>query len=326
MRIEQFDREIVVEDGDTILQAALDAGLDYPFMCQQGQCGACKAQLISGQVDLGTYYNPLVLTEEERVGGQILACQAEPQTDCVISIGVLDGEVSHVLRDLDYEVLSVSPSTDFIALRLRNRSAEPFHFSAGQFARLSFDGYPPVEAGMVNRPDDEELLFHLPHVSGDLFCQFVAGLAEGAIIGVEGPFGSAYLREEHFGPILLVGLGADRGKLLSIAETALKSGMAQQIVFFGDARADASTASRVSDLQNTYRNFQWRAVAIDLAASASSQTGEMRTSIGNTFDDFQGFHVYLAGSSSFCASMCESLVAQGLEPGNCYFDPIETHA
>lgn len=316
VRIEQFDQDIVVEDGETILQSALDAGLDYPFMCQQGQCGACKAQLISGSVDLGSYYNPLVLTQEDRARGQILACQAEPLSDCVISIGVMDGEVSHVQRDLDYEVVSLSPSGDIMTLRLQSVSPEPFHFSAGQSTRLSCSGA-VVEAGMANRPDDKILEFHIPIVADDA-CAAISGLSAGAIVRVEGPFGSAYLRDEHLGPILLIGFGAECGRLLAIAETALGSGMTQQMSLFFDAPAHELSHHRLSDLQSSYRNF--RTYRID---DATARIADAQRMIKEIFGDLDGFNVYLGGSPEFCAAMQAMLTAEGLSPDDCYFNSTE---
>ncbi|MBN9083886.1 MAG: hypothetical protein BGP04_16750 [Rhizobiales bacterium 62-17] len=312
VRIEQFDQDIVVEDGETILQSALDAGLDYPFMCQQGQCGACKAQLISGSVDLGSYYNPLVLTEEDRAQGQILACQAEPLSDCVISIGVVDGEMSHVQRDLDYEVVSLSSTADIMILRLQSASTEPFHFSAGQNARLSHSGS-VVETGMVNRPDDKILEFHIPIIADNASC----GLSAGAIVRVEGPFGNGYLRDEHLGPILLIGFGAECGRLLAIAETALRSGMTQQISLFLDVSAQDLAPRRLSDLQSSYRNF--RTYQID----GTPRIADVQRMIKETFGDLDGFHVYLGGALELCIAMREMLAAEGLTPEDCHFNSAE---
>lgn len=317
VRIEQFDRDIIVEDGETILQSALNARLDYPFMCQQGQCGACKAQLISGSVDLGSYYNPLVLTQEDRAQGQILACQAEPQSDCVISIGVMDGEVSHVQRDLTYEVVSLSSTADIVTLRLQSTSPEPFHFSAGQSARLSCSSL-VIDAGMANRPDDKILEFHIPMIAGDASLAAISGLSPGAVLRVEGPFGNGYLRDEHLGPILLIGFGAECGRLLAIAETALRSGMTQKISLFLDAPAHDVVGHRLSDLQSSNRNFH--AYQIDHAKAGFADAQRM---IKEIFGDLDGFNVYLGGLPEFCAAMQAMLTDEGLSPEDCYFNSTE---
>ncbi len=65
---------------ETLLQAGLRAGLSLPFSCQAGQCSACIAQLVSGQVE--HQYNE-VLTDSDLAAGAILTCTAHPLTPVV---------------------------------------------------------------------------------------------------------------------------------------------------------------------------------------------------------------------------------------------------
>jgi hypothetical protein len=41
------------DGSDTVLQAALDAGLTLPYGCRNGACGACKGKVLDGLVDHG---------------------------------------------------------------------------------------------------------------------------------------------------------------------------------------------------------------------------------------------------------------------------------
>ena len=50
VKLAQFDKELPVRPGQTILEAALEAGCNFPFACQTRTCGVCKARLISGHV------------------------------------------------------------------------------------------------------------------------------------------------------------------------------------------------------------------------------------------------------------------------------------
>lgn len=75
IRVKVWDEihAIVAEDGATILQTAIAAGLEPPFNCQIGACTTCKAKLLSGNVvseDISS------LTEDEIRNNYILACQA----------------------------------------------------------------------------------------------------------------------------------------------------------------------------------------------------------------------------------------------------------
>lgn len=41
-----------VSGRETILQAALRAGFDLDYSCQQGTCGTCRALILSGDVEM----------------------------------------------------------------------------------------------------------------------------------------------------------------------------------------------------------------------------------------------------------------------------------
>src|SRR5271167_3391817 len=68
-----------------VLEAALDAGLNLPHSCKGGNCGACRARLLHGQVH---YPNgpPLGLADSEVAEGLILLCQARADSDLIIEI------------------------------------------------------------------------------------------------------------------------------------------------------------------------------------------------------------------------------------------------
>jgi 3-ketosteroid 9alpha-monooxygenase subunit B len=59
--------------GIRMLDVLTDAGLDAPFSCRQGICGACACQLTGGEVQMA--HNE-VLEDEDLADGYILACQA----------------------------------------------------------------------------------------------------------------------------------------------------------------------------------------------------------------------------------------------------------
>ena len=64
--------------GDSVLQYALDEGLDAPYSCQGGVCTTCKAKKISGEVEMDVNF---ALTDGEIKEGYILTCQSHPVTD-----------------------------------------------------------------------------------------------------------------------------------------------------------------------------------------------------------------------------------------------------
>jgi 3-ketosteroid 9alpha-monooxygenase subunit B len=63
-----------------MLDVFIDGGLNAPYSCRQGNCGACMLRLVEGEVSL--VHNE-ILEEEDFADGYTLACQALPVTDSV---------------------------------------------------------------------------------------------------------------------------------------------------------------------------------------------------------------------------------------------------
>jgi 3-ketosteroid 9alpha-monooxygenase subunit B len=63
-----------------LLDTLLDAGLDAPFSCREGHCGACACRLRNGKVSMEVND---VLEQQDLDEGFILACQSHPETDSV---------------------------------------------------------------------------------------------------------------------------------------------------------------------------------------------------------------------------------------------------
>lgn len=64
-------RRVTAKPGQTILQAGLEAGVDLPYSCTMGGCGACRVKKSGGDVVTS---EPNCLTDRERDEGYILAC------------------------------------------------------------------------------------------------------------------------------------------------------------------------------------------------------------------------------------------------------------
>ena len=64
--------------GQSILDAAMDAGADVPFSCKGGVCCTCKARLVEGEAEMDVVYG---LEPDEIEAGYILTCQSHPRTE-----------------------------------------------------------------------------------------------------------------------------------------------------------------------------------------------------------------------------------------------------
>lgn len=64
--------------GQTLLQAAVAAGVDPPYSCEEGYCSSCQAKLVSGEIKMAVND---CLSDDEIADGCVLACQAYPLTE-----------------------------------------------------------------------------------------------------------------------------------------------------------------------------------------------------------------------------------------------------
>lgn len=69
--------KISVKQKQSILEAALAAGIDAPYSCKGGVCASCMAKITSGKAKM---IKNMVLTDEEISEGFVLTCQAHPTT------------------------------------------------------------------------------------------------------------------------------------------------------------------------------------------------------------------------------------------------------
>lgn len=85
VRYDGQEYKFVVEPNRTILETALDNGIDLPYSCQSGLCTACRGKALSGQVKLDEEEG---LSQSERAEGFVLTCVGHPMSDdVVIEIG-----------------------------------------------------------------------------------------------------------------------------------------------------------------------------------------------------------------------------------------------
>lgn len=65
---------------EKLLDVLLEMGIEAPYSCREGHCGACATTLVSGEVEME---NNEVLEPDDLADGLVLACQSHPVTDDV---------------------------------------------------------------------------------------------------------------------------------------------------------------------------------------------------------------------------------------------------
>lgn len=328
IEIRQAGRTLAVPEGMTVLAAALADNIAYPHGCRSGRCGSCKSRLISGEVEL-LEHSRFALSDEDKAQGLFLACCALPRTDAVLAwLGGDEQLPAHPRRRLNCRVKTIDNAThDIKRVRLDIGDAEPLAFTAGQYARLTFAGAPARDYSMANGPTERELEFHIRRVpEGAATARVHEGLKAGDPVVLEGPFGSACLREQHAGPILCVAGGSGLAPIKAIVETAIAQGMKQPIhVYFGArSEPDLYLLEHFQALVQQHANLRFIPVLSDVPISKHWRTGYVTDAIVRDLADLDGWKVYVAGPPLMVEAVMQITQARGLRTEDLHADVFFT--
>ena len=76
-----------VNADETVLSAALAAGVPLPKLCRNGTCRTCRCKLLSGTAEHTIEWPGL--SREEKAEGWVLPCVLRPLSDCVLDNSVI---------------------------------------------------------------------------------------------------------------------------------------------------------------------------------------------------------------------------------------------
>lgn len=323
-------QSVPAQTGETILANALRAGIAFPHNCQSGNCGACKCELVEGDM-LELPYSEYALSPEERSRNLILACRAQVWGDCTVRLLEAEEVVLHPSRVLRCRVLALDDLThDIKELKLAIEAGGPFTFSAGQHARLKFGpGISERNYSMANHPSHSSLEFHIRAVPRGQASGYVfSNLHIGHEVKVSGPLGNAYLRENHRGPLLVVAGGSGMAPIKSICEAALRSDPARRIRLYFGVRdeKDVYLEEWLERHAREHPNFSYEIALSQAAAKTSRRRGFLKEVIGADLDSVEGFKAYLAGPPPMVESVQEALLGKGMALRDIHADAFYSQA
>jgi CDP-4-dehydro-6-deoxyglucose reductase len=215
--------EFFVDGNDSLLEAALRAGLSLDYGCSAGSCGKCKARVVSGQVHR-TRHSDYVLTAAEKNAGVVLMCCNTALTDVVIEAREALGAADMPLQTLDARVKAVSPLGDDVRLlHLQTPRSNRLRFLAGQSVSLSLGEGLSASLPVASCPcDDRNLQFHVRRRAGDAFAERVFdGLKGVDSLRVEGPRGEFVLDEASHRPLVFLAAESGFAPIKSLIEHAM---------------------------------------------------------------------------------------------------------
>jgi len=327
------EHRFAAEDGESVLQAALNAGLVLPYGCRDGACGSCKGKLIEGRIDYG-HHSEKALSAEERGRGLALFCQAKPLSDLVLEAREVRKAGDIQVRKLPARVHKLERAADdAMIVYLKLPANERLMFLPGQYIDILLKDGTRRSFSMANAPHDDEFVqLHIRHVPGGTFTDHVfKTMKEREILRLEGPFGTFFLREESAKPIVFVASGTGFAPIKAIIESAFKRGVARPMTLYWGTRRpkDLYLNALAEGWAADHPTFQYVPVISDALEEDGwkGRTGFVHRAAMADYPDLSGCQVYACGVPIMVDSARRDFTQKcGLPEGEFFADSFTTAA
>lgn len=283
--------EFFVEGQESILDASVRAGLNLSYGCSSGNCGACKARVLNGEV-WKIRDHDYVMSEREKQLGYVLTCSNTAVTDVVI-----EAAEAHTVADLPHQVIRASlrkqerVAPQLLSINVQTPRTQTLRFMAGQRARLTLENGAFRELPIASCPCNGRNLWFYVREGEDAFAKAVfAGLNPGHLIQVEGPEGAFVLREDSPEPAVFVAIGDGIGPIKSLIEHAVSIDLIESFhLYWGTEHPDGHyLGSWGRALRDSLDNFQFTPLL-------SADPDDLITVIRSDLQELGSPRFYLAG-------------------------------
>ncbi len=171
IRVIPINIEFENKSEETILHTALAYNINLPHGCKNGDCGSCKAKIISGQVTLDSNYSSSALSDEEKQQGYTLLCKAHAQNDVVVDIPHLNSLFPVKILPARIDAIEIFGQTALVKLKLPLN--QKFQYFAGQYIDIILNGK-NRSYSIANAPAEQSALeIHVKYHKGGIFSEFI---------------------------------------------------------------------------------------------------------------------------------------------------------
>ncbi len=319
LTIEPLGHTIEVEDGQTILDAALRAGIYLPHACCHGLCATCKVQVVDGEVDHGEA-STFALMDFEREEGKTLACCARLECDTVIEAEIDEDPDAENLPVEDYvgevvRIEALTPTIRGIWLKLDR----PMHFQAGQYTNLEVAavGGQSRAFSLASPPQQSDVVeLNVRIVPGGQVTTWLhENLKVGEALKLSGPYGRFFVKKSANVPLIFMAGGSGLSSPKSMIEDLLNDGceLPMTLIYGQRSQAELYYHAEFWALAAKHANFNY-VPTLSHEPEGSDWNGARgfvhEAAKAHFNNDFRGHKAYLCGPPAMIEA-CISTLMQG---------------
>jgi len=301
--------DFFVEGSESILDASVRAGLNLAHGCSSGNCGICKARLVSGEI-YKTREHDYKLSDREQQMGYILTCSNTAVTDLVLEATEALSVDDLPMQEIRASVRKVERlGEDMIQLELQTPRTQTLRFMAGQRAQLILEDGASTDLPIASCPcNGRDLHFFVRLAPSDNFSQGVfGGLRRRQAVTVNGPIGRFVLDEESPEPAVFVAFGDGMAPIKSLLEHAVSIDLIESFHLYwavseNQARYQANWCRAMSE---SLDNFIYSPLVV-------TQADEVLAVIASDRPEQDARHYYLAGPAAMVQFLADGLGKLGV--------------
>jgi CDP-4-dehydro-6-deoxyglucose reductase len=310
--------EFFVEGSDSILESGLSAGLALNYGCSNGNCGKCKAKLISGDIKKIRSHD-YVLTEKEKLQGYFLTCSNTAVTDIAIEAEEAGNENEIPVQQLSAWVRKASNASDQIRiLNLKTPRTQRLRFLAGQTVKLEIPDVASTTLHIGSCPcDDMNLQFHIDKNAKNDFTDYVfREIKPNDLINIEGPRGHFVLREDVPNPIIFIAFGGGFAPIKSLLEHAMTLDVTEYIHLYWSVADENSLYmhNQCRSWDDAFDRFDYTPVIGDM---------NLITTITSDHKKLPDYHFYVAGPAQQVNDTKRALLESGALPDAVFTEIVD---
>lgn len=333
--VQPSGRQFAAAESETILAAAINAGVGLPYGCKDGACGSCKCKKISGDVTHDSYSDK-ALSPQELENGYVLTCRATAHTDVVLESRQVTDASAPPIKKMPVRVGALEKlSHDVMRVQLQLPANNIFKYLAGQYIEFILRDGSRRAYSIATAPHVQEtapgIELHIRHMPGGLFTDHVFGaLKEKEILRAEGPFGSFFLREDSDKPLVFLASGTGFAPIQALLTHMQHQGITRPVsLYWGGRRPeDLYSDAWIKELAARMPQLTYVPVVSDAQPEDNwtGRTGYVHQAVMDDFADLSGHEVYACGAPIVVDSARSSYISQRMLPEEAFFADAFTSA
>ncbi len=321
VRFAHGGREVAAEHGESVLAAAIRAGLSVDYGCNNGNCGRCGAYLLAGKIQKVRHHD-YVHSAAEKARRHFLMCSHAAASDLVLEAQVGDRAAAIPEQRLSAKVRKVTAvAADVRTVVLRMPRSRRLRFMAGQYARLSGAHFAQAQCSIASCPcEDTRLEFHVPRTRGE-FSGYVFGACRtGDEFDVTAPFGDFGFSEDAGRTAVFVVFATGFAPVKSLIEHVTGQEDETPLHLYWITAAGKPYLDNLCRAWNdAFDGFSY--TPLTLAAGAEAVHACARRIAGGDFD-LAASDVYVCAPAALGDAVARACLARGLVPARLFRETL----